>query len=60
MLEEGEASVETKRLKTDLTTMMGHIEVRLDTSFAMSFGDRSLLILSSLKNVLKVSKQCWQ
>ena len=58
MLEEGEASVETKRLKTDLTTMMGHIEVRLDTSFAVSFGDHSLLILCSLQNVMKVSKQC--
>ena len=58
MLEEGEASAETMRLRTDLMAMMGHIEVRLDTSFAVSFGDHSLLILFSLQNVMKVSKQC--
>ena len=57
---EGEASAETKRLRTDLTAMMGRIEVRLDTSIAMSFGDCSLLILCSLRNVMKVSEQRWR
>ena len=43
MLEEGEASVETKRLRDDLTSMMGHIEVSLKCS-SFSFKERSLLI----------------
>ena len=32
MLEEGEASVEMKRLRTDLVAMIGHIEVSLKKS----------------------------
>ena len=43
MLEEGEASVETKKLRADLTSMMGHIEVSLKRSF-LSFEECSLLI----------------
>ena len=43
MLEEGEASVETKKLRADLTSMMGCIEVSLKRSF-LSFEERSLLI----------------
>ena len=42
MLQEGEASVETKRLRADLTSMMGHIEVSLKRS-SLSFKERSLL-----------------
>ena len=33
MLEEGEASVETKKLRADLTSMIGRIEVSLERSF---------------------------
>ena len=36
MLEEVEASVETKKLRADLTSMMGHIEVSLKRS-SLSF-----------------------
>jgi len=43
MLEEGEASVETKKLRADLTSMIGRIEVRLKRSF-LSLEERSLLI----------------
>ena len=43
MLEEGEASAETKRLRDDLTSMMGRIEVSLKCS-SFSFKERSLLI----------------
>ena len=43
MLQEGEASAETKRLRADLTSMMGHIEVSLKRS-SLSFKERSLLI----------------
>jgi len=42
MLQEGEASAETKRLRADLTSMMGHIEVSLKRS-SLSFKERSLL-----------------
>ena len=49
MLEEGEASAETKKLRADLTSMIGHIEVSLKRSF-LSLEERSLLIcLSSTK-----------
>ena len=49
MLEEGEASAETKKLRADLTSMIGHIEVSLKRSF-LSLEERSLLIcLSSAK-----------
>ena len=43
MLEEGEASVETKKLRVDLTSMIGRIEVSLKRTF-WSFEERSLLI----------------
>ena len=36
MLEEGEACVETKKLRADLRSMMGHIEVSLKRS-SLSF-----------------------
>jgi len=36
MLEEVEASTETKKLRADLTSMMGHIEVSLKRS-SLSF-----------------------
>ena len=46
---EGEASVETKKLRDYLTSMIGHIEVSLKRSF-LSLEERSLLIrLSSTK-----------
>ena len=43
MLEEGEASVEIKKLRADLTSMMGRIEVSLKRS-SLSFKGRGLLI----------------
>ena len=43
MLEEVEASMETKKLRADLTSMMGRIEVSLKRSY-LSFKERSLLI----------------
>ena len=43
MLQEGEASAETKRLRADLTSMMGRIEVSLKRS-SLSFKGRGLLI----------------
>ena len=43
MLEEGEVSVETKKLRANLTSMMGRIEVSLERS-SMSFKEHSLLI----------------
>ena len=43
MLEEGEASVETKKLMAELTSIMGHIELSLKRS-SLSFKERSLLI----------------
>ena len=43
MLEEVEASVETKKLRADLTSMMGRIEVSLKES-SLSFKEHSLLI----------------
>ena len=49
MLEEGDASVETKKLRADLTSMIGRIEVSLKRSF-LSLEERSLLIrLSSIE-----------
>ena len=42
-LEEAEASTETKKLRADLTSMMGRIEVSLKRS-SLSFQERSLLI----------------
>jgi hypothetical protein len=52
MLEEREVSAEMKRL----LCLLGHIKVSLDRSFAMSFGDHSLLTPCSLQNVMKVSE----
>ena len=43
MLEEGEASAETKKLRVDLTSMIGRIEVSLKRSF-LSLEAYSLLI----------------
>ena len=43
MLNEEEASTETKKLRADLTSMMVHIEVSLKRSF-LSFKECSLLI----------------
>ena len=43
VLEEGEASVKTKKLRANLTSMIGHIEASLKRSF-LSFEERSLLI----------------
>ena len=43
MFEEREASVETKKLRADLTSMMSRIEVSLKRSY-LSFKERSLLI----------------
>jgi len=43
MFEEREASVETKKLRADLTSMMSRIEVSLKRSY-LSFQERSLLI----------------
>ena len=43
MLEDGEASTETKKLRADLTSMMGRIEVSLKRS-SLSFKEHSLLI----------------
>ena len=40
---EGEASTETNKLRADLTSMIGRIEVRLKRSF-LSLEERSLLI----------------
>ena len=49
MLEEGEASMETKKLRANLMSMIGRIEVRLKRSF-LSLEERSLLIrLSSVE-----------
>ena len=49
MLEKGEASVATKKLRAYLTSMIGHIEVSLKRSF-LSLEEHSLLIrLSSTK-----------
>ena len=42
MLEEGEASVETKKLRADLVSMIGHIEVGLKRSFSLE--EHSMLI----------------
>ena len=49
MLEEGEVSMETKKLRADLMSIIGHIEVSLKRSF-LSLEEHSLLIrLSSTK-----------
>ena len=49
MLEEGEASMETKKLRANLMSIIGHIEVSLKRSF-LSLEERILLIhLSSAK-----------
>ena len=49
MLEEGDASVETKKVRADLTSMIGRIEVSLKRSF-LSLEEHSLLIhLSSIE-----------
>ena len=42
MLEEGETSTEIKRLRTDLTTMIGRIEVRFENPSIVSLEDRNL------------------
>ena len=46
MLDEGEASTETKKLRVDLMLMIGCIEVSLNRSF-LSLEERSLLICLS-------------
>ena len=43
MLEEGEASIEMKRLKTDLAAMIDRIEVSVKNSSIVSLEDHSLL-----------------
>jgi len=43
MSEEGEASIDTKKLRADLTSMMSRIEVSLKRSY-LSFKEHSLLI----------------
>ena len=43
MLEEVEASTETKKLRVDLTSMMSHMEV-IQKRFYLFFKERSLLI----------------
>ena len=49
MLEDREASTETKKLRADLMSMIGRIEVSLKRSF-LSLEERSLLIcLSSIE-----------
>ena len=49
MLEDGEASAEIKKLRANLMSMIGHIEVSLKRSF-LCLEERSLLIrLSSTK-----------
>ena len=57
MLEEGEASAETKRLRTDQAAMIGRIEVSLKNALILSLEDHSLLTPCSLQNVMKVSEQ---
>ena len=57
MLEEGEASTEMKRLRTDLAAMIGYIEVSLKNPSIMSLEDHSLLTPCSLHNVMKLSEQ---
>ena len=47
MLEDREASAETNKLRSDLTSMIGHIEVSLKRSF-LSLEERSLLIVCTL------------
>ena len=56
MLEEGEVSAETKRLRNDLTAMIGRIEVNLKNPSIVSLEDHSLLTPCSLQNVMKVSE----
>ena len=46
MLEEGEASMETKKLRANLMSMIGHIEVSLKRSL-LSLEEHSLLICLS-------------
>ena len=48
MLEEREASVEMKELRTDLAAMIGRIEVRLKNPSIVSHEDHKLLTLCSL------------
>ena len=57
MLEEREASVEMKELRTDLAAMIGRIEVRLKNPSIVSHEDHKLLTLCSLQNVMKVFEQ---
>ena len=57
MLEEGEASVEVKRLRTDLAAMIGRIEVSLKNSSIVSLEDPGVLTPYSLQNIMKVSEQ---
>ena len=57
MLEEGEASTEMKRLRTDLAAMIGYIEVSLKNPSIVSLEDHSLLTPCSLQNVMKVFEQ---
>ena len=57
MLEDGEASVETKRLRTDQVAMIVRIEVSLKNSSIVSLEDHSLLTSCSLQNVMKVSEK---
>jgi hypothetical protein len=57
LLEEEEASVETKRLRTDLVVMIGRIEVNLKNPSIVSLEDCSILTPCSLQNVMKVFEQ---
>jgi hypothetical protein len=61
MLEEGEASAETKRLRTDLAAMISRIEVSLRNPSILFLRYHSILTPCSLQNVMKVSEQRrWQ
>ena len=58
MLEEGETSTETKRLRTDLTTMIGRIEVSLKEILLLCpLMIAIFLTPCSLQNVMKVFEQ---
>ena len=62
MLEEGEESMETKRLRTDLATMIDHIEVSLKEILLLcTLMIAIFLTPCSLQNIMKVSEQRrWQ
>ena len=57
-MEEGEASAETRRLRTDLTTMIGRMELSLKEILLLCpLMIAIFLTPCSLQNVKKVSKQ---